>query len=108
LVTLACGSNRRSDWRACTDARRQIEISETISVLHIRPAPDAGRLKTAESERSIPVHSALVKEGFLDFVRSVGQGPLFYGHSSGDPNKKHASKSKTKLNRPGFVGGPNS
>jgi len=49
-----------------------------------------------------------VKEGFLDFVRSVGQGPLFYGHSSGDPNKKHASKSKTKLNRPGFVGGPNS
>lgn len=75
----------------------QIEISGVTSVLHIRPAADGGRLKTAESERSIPVHSALVNEGFLDLVRSVGQGPLFYGHSSGDPDKKHASKGKTNV-----------
>lgn len=73
----------------------QVDLTGKIPVLHIRPASDGGRLKTAESERSIPVHSSLVKEGFLEFVRSKGTGPLFYGRSSGDPTKKHASKSTT-------------
>jgi hypothetical protein len=31
-------------------------------------------------------------EGFLHFVEERGMGPLFYQRTSGDPNKKHASK----------------
>lgn len=38
---------------------------------------DAGRLKNTGSDRRVPVHSALVTEGFLDFVRTIKAGPLF-------------------------------
>ncbi|MFS8116152.1 integrase [Rhizobium jaguaris] len=39
-------------------------------------------LKTASSERRIPVHPALTAEGFMDFVFSVKKGPLFYKRRS--------------------------
>lgn len=58
----------------------------------IRPAEDGGRLKNKWSERDTPIHPAIIEAGFLDFVRRRGSGPLFYGKSSGDPEKKHASK----------------
>ncbi|WFU05930.1 hypothetical protein QA648_22555 (plasmid) [Rhizobium sp. CB3171] len=35
-------------------------------------------LKTASSQRRIPVHPALIAEGFMDFVFTVKKGPLFY------------------------------
>ena len=63
------------------------------SVVKITPAPDAGSIKNEESERTVPLHSALVSAGILDFVRERGAGPLFYSRSSGDPKRKHASKS---------------
>ena len=43
----------------------------------IRFAVEAGQLKTEGSERTIPVHPALIQSGFLRFVASVGTGPLF-------------------------------
>jgi integrase len=61
-------------------------------VVKITPAVDAGSIKNAESERTVPIHPALLSAGFLEFVRSKGNGPLFYGRSSGDPKRKHASK----------------
>lgn len=64
-------------------------------VIRIAPAQDAGSIKNVESERTVPIHSALLKAGFLEFVRERGQGPLFYSRSSGDPKRKHASKSVT-------------
>lgn len=39
----------------------------------------ARSLKTASSERRIPVHKALVEEGFIDFVRAAEPGRLFRG-----------------------------
>ena len=39
-------------------------------------SPDQ-RLKTKVSIRIVPLHSALLAEGFLDYVDSVGDGPLF-------------------------------
>ena len=39
--------------------------------------PAAGSLKTSGSERLIPIHSALIKHGFLEFVKKVKAGPLF-------------------------------
>lgn len=61
-------------------------------VVKITPAIDAGSIKNAESERTVPIHTALLAAGFLEFVAEKGQGPLFYGRSSGDPKRKHASK----------------
>lgn len=66
---------------------------EGVSVVRITPAPDAGSIKNAESEREVPLHPALIDAGFLKFVEERGQGPLFYRRSSGDPKRKHASKS---------------
>jgi hypothetical protein len=40
-------------------------------------AAEAGSLKNVNSERVVPVHSALQNEGFLKFVASVHKGPLF-------------------------------
>lgn len=80
----------------------------SVWVMSIRPAEDGGRLKNVWSERDTPIHQAIIDEGFLDFVAERGDGPLFYNRSSGDPNKKHASKSvcndlaKWVRSQPGF------
>lgn len=66
-----------------------------IWYLDIRVAPDAASIKEEVSERQVPVHPTLIEDGFLDFVKSRGDGPLFYSRSSGDPTKKHASKGVT-------------
>jgi hypothetical protein len=39
-------------------------------------SPDQ-QLKTKVSIRTVPLHSALLAEGFLTYVESVGDGPLF-------------------------------
>ncbi len=39
--------------------------------------PEAGPLKTQNSERIVPLHPALIESGFLDFVKRVKSGPLF-------------------------------
>jgi integrase len=39
--------------------------------------PEAGTIKTNEA-RVVPIHEHLVAQGFLEFVRRIGKGPLFY------------------------------
>jgi integrase len=77
-----------------------VEI-DGIHVMKIAPAEDGGSLKNAHSERDVPLHPALVEQGFLAFVRSRGDGPLFYGtqgaprsrrRGSGTDTHRHASK----------------
>lgn len=43
----------------------------------IRITPEAGRVKTGRW-RDVPLHRDLVAQGFPDFVRARGNGPLFY------------------------------
>jgi len=43
----------------------------------IRITPEAGRVKTGRW-RDVPLHPDLVAQGFPDFVRARGNGPLFY------------------------------
>ncbi|MER8816302.1 DUF6538 domain-containing protein [Mesorhizobium sp. M0965] len=62
-----------------------------IHYLDLKPAPDGGTFKEDVSERTVPIHPQLIADGFLEFVKSKGDGPLFYGKSSGNPEKKHAS-----------------
>ncbi len=70
----------------------EIKIENGVHFMQIKAAPDGGSLKTHNSERQVPLHPALINDGFLDFVKAKGGGPLFYRRSSGDLNKRHASK----------------
>ncbi|WP_157091400.1 hypothetical protein [Methylobacterium nodulans] len=63
---------------------------------HLLFDPEAGSLKSASAERTVPLHSTLLKVGFLEFVRGVGTGPLFpelrpdkFGRRGGNGTKIH-------------------
>ncbi|WP_164778033.1 tyrosine-type recombinase/integrase [Mesorhizobium sp. M7A.F.Ca.US.006.01.1.1] len=105
-------------WLAATSGARIGEIAQLwgssivredgIDVMRIMPAPDGGSLKNEGSERTVPIHSAVVAAGFLQFVKQQGNGPLFYRRSSGEPTKTHASKGVTNhlaswIREEGFV-----
>lgn len=106
LLTLAASetdpSRRWLPWLAASSGARIGELAQLWGkritereghyVMVLAPAEDGGSLKNEGSERTVPVHPALIEAGFLDFVRSKGEGPLFYGRSSGKPTKRHASK----------------
>jgi integrase len=107
LLRLARGQTsaalRWLPWLAALSGSRIGEVAQLwgckikkvgeVWIMEIRGAEDGGRLKNSWSERDTPIHPAIIEEGFLDFVRERGQGPLFYHRSSGDRQKKHASKS---------------
>jgi integrase len=53
------------------------DIKEIDGVPCIAFAAEAGPLKNVNSERVVPIHSALIDEGFLTFAARGGKGPLF-------------------------------
>jgi integrase len=59
----------------CQLRREDITLHEGIWVMRIDP--DAGSLKTLSSERIVPLHPALIDNGFLEFVNTITSGPLF-------------------------------
>ena len=94
LPLLAASSGARIGELAQLWGSRVCEV-EGITVLKLAPAEDGGSLKNEGSERIVPVHPAAIEAGFIDFVRSKGDGPLFYRKSSGEAAKRHASKGVT-------------
>jgi integrase len=44
----------------------------------IRITPEAGTTKTKQA-RTVPLHEHVIAQGFLEFVKRNGTGPLFYG-----------------------------
>jgi integrase len=60
---------------------RAEDVRKDGAVDFIRIAPEAGTVKSG-LYRDVPLHNHIVDSGFLDFVRSVGTGPLFYKPSS--------------------------
>ncbi|MDB5539676.1 MAG: integrase domain protein [Devosia sp.] len=43
----------------------------------VRITAEAGSIKNVHSERTVPIHSRLIQQGFLKFVDTVKSGPLF-------------------------------
>jgi integrase len=43
----------------------------------MRITPEAGTVKTGQA-RVVPLHEHLIEQGFVDFVKAAGSGPLFY------------------------------
>lgn len=60
---------------------RGIDVVERDGVWAIRLTPEAGTIKTGEA-RTVPIHSHLIEQGFLEFVKAAGSGPLFYQPSA--------------------------
>jgi integrase len=58
---------------------RDIEMTPEGAIFHIRldHRPATMRLKTDESVRAYPIHSAIMREGFGDYVASLAPGALF-------------------------------
>lgn len=56
---------------------RKEDVQEVDGIPFIRITPEAGSVKTGQY-RDVPLHPHLVEMGFLDFVRSCAEGPLFY------------------------------
>lgn len=56
---------------------RKEDVQEVDGIPFIRITPEAGSVKTGQY-RDVPLHPHLVEMGFLDFVRTSPDGPLFY------------------------------
>jgi hypothetical protein len=54
---------------------RDVECVNSIWVMRIQET--FRPVKTAVSVRTIPLHSAVIQEGFLDYIASLPPGPLF-------------------------------
>lgn len=56
---------------------RGSDIAKRDAFYAMTLTPEAGTIKTKEL-RVVPLHEHLVAQGFLEFVKSKGTGPLFY------------------------------
>jgi integrase len=56
---------------------RGIDVIQRGDFYAMRLTPEAGSIKTSEA-RTVPLHEHLIAQGFIEFVRVQGDGPLFY------------------------------
>lgn len=56
---------------------RRDDVVEIDGIWCFKIDPQAGSIKTAGSERAVPLHPALIEANFLEFVRKVKKGALF-------------------------------
>jgi integrase len=61
----------------CQLRKQDVEQFGNIWALHFRA--EAGPIKNTNSERTVPIHSALISSGFLEYVKSASPGALFPG-----------------------------
>lgn len=62
-----------------TQLRKQ-DVFREDGVWVIRITPDAGSVKNNEA-RKVPLHSHVIEQGFIDVVRALRAGPIFYDPS---------------------------
>ncbi|MCK1479027.1 tyrosine-type recombinase/integrase [Bradyrhizobium sp. 197] len=78
---------------------RGIDIEDRKGLYVMKLTPEAGTIKTGKS-RVVPIHEHLVAQGFLEMVKQVGKGALFYNDKtpqrpSADPLKPSRSRADT-------------
>jgi integrase len=78
------------------------DVQQRGDFIALQLTPDAGTIKSAQT-RTVPLHEHLVEQGFLDYVKTKGDGPLFYSPAqatTGDPeditNPKRPRAVKTR------------
>jgi integrase len=111
-ATVSAAARRWVPWLcAYTGARvgeimqlRGLDVIEQDGVKVIAITPEAGTVKTGAG-RVVPLHEHLLEQGFLDFVVSRRNGPLFYKQSKAEapasaatnPKKPRASRARERL-----------
>ena len=53
------------------------DIAEVNGIWCMKIVPEAGSVKTAGSERIVPLHPAVIEAGFLQYVSNLTSGPIF-------------------------------
>jgi integrase len=81
---------------------RAEDIEKRGSFHFMKLMPDAGTIKTRKT-RVVPVHEHLIAQGFLDMVRSVGKGALFYDDKT--PHRASSDPMNPSRSRAGNVRG---
>jgi integrase len=77
------------------EARKQ-DVRQEAGVTIIDVVPTAQRaLKTAQSQRMVPLHPALIAEGFVDYAQSLRPGPLFPDLKPGRYGSRGSTATKT-------------
>jgi integrase len=56
---------------------RADDIAEVNGIWCMKIVPEAGSVKTAGSERIVPLHPAVIEAGFLQYVSNLTSGPIF-------------------------------
>jgi len=56
---------------------RGIDVTQRGDFYVMRLTPEANTIKTDQA-RTVPIHEHLIAQGFIEFVRAQGPGPLFY------------------------------
>ena len=56
---------------------RAADVMMQEGVWTVQITPEAGTVKTMEL-RTVPIHEHLIEQGFIEFAKSRGDGPLFY------------------------------
>jgi integrase len=72
---------------------RGLDVIEQDGVQAIAITPEAGTVKTGMG-RVVPLHEHILGQGFLDFVVSRRNGPLFYNPSKAEPLARAATNPK--------------
>jgi integrase len=82
---------------------RGVDVIEREGIHALRLTPEAGTIK-GRGTRVVPLHEHLVAQGFLEFVKSKGKGPLFYNPSTPlqdedptNPRRPRAIKARERL-----------
>lgn len=66
---------------------------EGVVGINITPSPDGATLKNAGSERFVPLHPEIIRAGFVEYAKSKGHAPMFYGKPARRGSEaKHPSK----------------
>jgi integrase len=78
---------------------RGIDVEPSGDFHAMKLTPDAGPIKTRQT-RIVPIHAHIIEQGFLDMVRQIGSGPLFYNpektaRADVDPLKPRRSRAAT-------------
>lgn len=61
---------------------RGIDVAPHGDFYVMRLTPEANTMKTDQA-RTVPIHEHLIAQGFIEFVRAQGPGPLFYNERKG-------------------------
>lgn len=64
--------------------------------IEIAPSPDGSTLKNEGSERFVPLHPEIIRQGFVTWAKAKGRAPLFYAKpAKANAQGRHPSKGVT-------------